>query len=110
MFIFGERGGAELTVALANRTDLSGCTCARFGGYALIAVTCAVVSDASDSTVQAVGAVAFADLLFFAAPTWLVVTFVLFRWQRQGRPQLVQLTRRWDALLWLGPLLGLSLC
>src|SRR5262249_25106790 len=79
------------------------------GIYVLVAVAFAFVSGASDSTVQAIGAGAMADLLFFAAPTWLVVAVVLFRWKRQGRPELLQLARRWDALLWLGPFLGLAL-
>ena len=79
------------------------------GIYVLFAVACTFVSDASDSPVQAVGAGAMADLLFFAAPSWLVVAVVLLRWKRQGRPELVQLTRRWDALLWLGPFLALAL-
>jgi hypothetical protein len=86
----------------------------RHGGalvdYALIASVCGALSTTSDPTPQAIGTAATAWLLFLVIPAWFLVAGLLIRWQRQGRPQLVQRTGRWDALLWLGPFLVAALC
>jgi len=78
--------------------------------YMLIAVACDAVTSGLDPTVQVVGAAVTAWVLFLVVPAWLLAAAILIRWQKQGRPYLVQRTGRLDRLLWLGPLLGLGLC
>lgn len=58
---------------------------------------------------RAIGWSAVAWLVLGVAPAWLAVTVALLRWQRQGRPDLLERAARWDALLWLGPLLAAAL-
>lgn len=43
------------------------------------------------------------------APTWVVVAVALRHWQKDERSGLVERAARWDALLWLGPLLAVAL-
>jgi hypothetical protein len=49
-------------------------------------------------------------LVVCVAPSWLVVSLLLVCWGSQHRAKLPEYAARWDALLWLGPILWLGLC
>jgi hypothetical protein len=63
--------------------------------YGLLALGCSILAASA----------ALVWLGLAVAPTWALVAVALSRWQKDGRPDLVERAARWDALLWLGPLL-----
>ena len=80
------------------------------GIYGLIVLVASIAATASDSILQVIGGATIDWFVFVVVPAWLVVAALLGRWQKQGRTQVVERTRRWDLMLWLGPFLGVGLC
>ena len=77
--------------------------------YGLAALVCSILADGPPGVGRSIGSAALAWLLLAVTPMWLAVTVVLLRWQKNGRSDLVERAARWDALLWLGPLLAVAL-
>jgi hypothetical protein len=77
--------------------------------YCLLALGCSILAGGPPGLARTIGSTALVWLGLAVAPTWGLVAVVLGRWQKDGRPDLVERAARWDALLWLGPLLTAAL-
>jgi hypothetical protein len=77
--------------------------------YGLVAYGCLLLAGEPLGLERSIGSAAFIWLALVVAPTWLAVAVALHRWQKAGRPDLLERAARWDALLWLGPLLPAAL-
>jgi hypothetical protein len=77
--------------------------------YGLAALVCIIFASGPPGPAQTIGSAALAWLGLAVVPTWLAVAVALLRWQKAGRPDLLERAARWDALLWLGPLLATAL-
>jgi hypothetical protein len=76
--------------------------------YGVVAYGCLILAG-SPGLERSIGTVAFVWLALAVVPAWLAVAVALHRWQKAGRPDLLERAARWDALLWLGPLLPAAL-
>jgi hypothetical protein len=78
--------------------------------YGFVALICHVLAGQQPPGLEhSIGLAALAWLGLAVAPTWIVVAVTFGRWQHEGRPGLLERAARWDALLWLGPLLAAAL-
>jgi hypothetical protein len=76
--------------------------------YGLLALGCSILAG-EPGLAGTIGSAAVVWLVLAVAPTWIAVALALRLWQNDGRPDLVERAARWDALLWLGPLLAATL-
>ena len=74
--------------------------------YGLAALVCSILASGPPGLAHSIGSAALVWLGLAVVPSWLAVAVALHRWQKDGRPDLLERAARWDALLWLGPLLA----
>jgi hypothetical protein len=77
--------------------------------YGLMALGCSILAGGPPGLPRTIGSAALVWLGLAVAPAWILAAVVLSRWQKDGRPDLVERAARWDALLLLGPLLTATL-
>jgi hypothetical protein len=77
--------------------------------YGLAALACSILASGPPGPARSIGSAALVWLWLAVAPTWLAVAVALRRWQKDERPDVLERAARWDALLWLGPLLAAAL-
>jgi hypothetical protein len=77
--------------------------------YGFVAYGSLVLAGGPPGLERSIGSAGFIWLALAVAPTWLGVAVALQRWRKAGRPDLLERAARWDALLWLGPLLPAAL-
>jgi hypothetical protein len=77
--------------------------------YGLAALGFSILAGGPPGLARTIGSAALVWLGLAVSPTWIAVAVVLSRWQKAERADLVECAARWDALLWLGPLLAVAL-